>query len=122
MNKSELRRLNALGKQILADKPETALILGRLGRALEEVCYIGSYGNGKHRNPDGSSGDGNWEDKGEAYFMNKALRHFFKHADGELRCPESGMLHLAHMAWNVLACLQAHHTDSWESTKGDNKC
>ena len=53
-------------------------------------------------------GQDNWKlgGKPDSEYINAALRHMSKHVAGEVLDEESGQPHLAHSAWNMLACCE----------------
>ncbi len=69
-------------------------------RALEEVAYVCAFGEKKYSTF-------NWR-KGltQRQCLGAALRHIFKHLDGEDIDEESSLLHLAHAAWGVMAAIR----------------
>lgn len=52
-------------------------------------------------------GENRWQDLPDAYnrYKGAMLRHLVAHEKGDILDPESGLPHLAHMAWNALAIL-----------------
>ena len=44
-------------------------------------------------------------DDGENRYRAALLRHLTAHQKGELRDPESGLLHMQHLCWNAIAML-----------------
>ena len=42
---------------------------------------------------------------GENRYRGAALRHLAAHEKGELRDPESGLLHMQHFCWNAIALM-----------------
>ena len=82
-------------------KIRAGLVLGDFSAALEEVCKVGTFGAEKY------SAHGWLEvpDASERY-TDAMLRHYLAHAQGIATDPESGLPHLAHLAWNALAVLE----------------
>lgn len=81
-------------------KIQPSIVLGDFSRALTEVCKAGGNGIVKY-------GPGNWllvKDAASRY-DSALVRHWL---DSKINPfdPESKLLHLAHMAWNALACLE----------------
>lgn len=89
-----------LGTKYDGDKPRLDLVLGDFSRALLEVGKVGTFGAKKYE-------DHNWllVKEGKERYSNALLRHYLEdktcHTDGE-----TGLLHLAHLAWNALAVLE----------------
>ena len=89
------------GAKLDAGKQRPALVLSGFAKALRAVTEIGTFGarkyteNGWMSVPDGIR---RYEDAG--------LRHKLTRMSGEEFDPESGYLHLAHEAWNILAVLE----------------
>ncbi len=85
---------DALGGRADAQKPRMDLLAFD---AIEAVARVGTKGAAKYS-------DRNWE-KGMRWgrLLGSLLRHAFAHARGEDRDPETGELHMAHVAWNALA-------------------
>ena len=67
---------------------------------LEEVVKVYSFGAEKYE-------ANSWQNLPDGYNRYKAamLRHLVAYEKGEVIDPESGLPHLAHMAWNALAVL-----------------
>jgi len=72
--------------------------------ALLAIGDVFSYGEKKYFR-------GNWL-KGNDWheFLGSALRHLLKWADREDVDPESGLPHLSHAAWNILALMHYQET------------
>ena len=77
-------------------KTRAALVLQDFGPALLRVADVGTFGAEKYT-PHG------WLSvpDGEARYLDAAMRHLLKRGDD----PDSGIDHLAHAAWNILAAL-----------------
>ena len=86
------------GAKCDAGKNRMGLVLKGFSRAVQDMCQVGTFGAAKYT-PEG------WKDvpDGEARYMDALLRHLFAHMSGELKDSDSGLPHLAHAAWNVLA-------------------
>jgi hypothetical protein len=89
------------GAKLDAGKSKADLVVGDFARALAMVCEVGTKGAVKYT-PRG------WLEvpKGELRYADAQMRHYLKRKAGEERDEESGLLHLAHEAWNVLAQLE----------------
>lgn len=86
------------GAKLDAGKPNCDLVFGGFNRALLEVAKVGTFGAEKYT-PNG------WCEvpEGESRYRSAAFRHLL--AD-TIRDADSGLPHLAHAAWCVLAALQ----------------
>lgn len=82
-------------------KPMMSIVFRDFAKALEAVGDVGTYGARKYV-PHG------WRDVKEAdrRYMDAMIRHMLKYLQGEQDDPESGLPHLAHMAWNALCVLE----------------
>lgn len=89
------------GAKLDAGKNQVWLMLESFPHALEQVAKISTYGAQKYSRlgwvhvPDG-----------ETRYADAMARHLLEVAKGGDVDPESGLLHLAHAAWNVLAVLE----------------
>lgn len=93
--------LHVPGAKDDADKPPVALLFESFPNALLAISKVAGDGAKKYTR------DG-WVrvDNGYERYLDAAGRHFLKlFVDGD-NDPESGSPHLAHCAWNVLACLE----------------
>lgn len=97
----ETLNLHAPGVKDDSNKPRLDLVLGDFANALWAVGVVGTYGANKYT-------DKGWHEveNGIERYSNALLRHYFKYKSGEYVDIESGLSHLAHMAWNALAILQ----------------
>lgn len=93
-----------------AGKARVSLVVSR---AILEVAKVGTFGAEKY-------GDHNFR-KGLKWsrLADAGLRHFFSYLCGERIDPESGLSHMAHVAWNVLTMLEfeiegAGEDDLWK--------
>ncbi len=89
------------GAKLDAGKLRVNLVLGDFAHALEAVVEVGTFGANKYS----PSGWLSVEDAEERY-ADAAGRHWLKMAQGEEIDPDSGLPHLAHYAWNILAGLE----------------
>lgn len=82
------------------EKPRMDLVFGAFHKAMEEVAKVGTFGAKKYA-------DNNWRQVRnlEERYLSAALRHYFAYQE-VTSDEESGLHHLAHMAWCVLAVLQ----------------
>ena len=94
------RDAHAPGAKLDAGKTLPALVLGAFTPAIMEVVGVGTDGarkytpNGWLSVPDAS-----------ARYMEALWRHLLSHMGGEVKDPQSGHRHMAHVAWNALAYL-----------------
>ena len=91
------------GAKLDAGKPRLGLVLGAFANALVEVGKVGTYGAQKYT-------DNGWLDvpNGKARYTDALLRHVFAEASGEECDSDTGLSHLAHACWNMLAVLELH--------------
>jgi hypothetical protein len=99
------------GAKMDSGKNRLGLVLGGFAQALQAVGEIGTFGANKYT-------DNGWMTvpHGQSRYMDAALRHQLKYLSGELVDPDSGLPHLAHLAWNVLAVLELSNK---EETNGN---
>ena len=88
------------GSKLDAGKNRLGLVLHGFARALTAVGAVGTYGANKYT-------DNGWTEvpNGVARYTDAMYRHLLKEAQGELRDPDTTLLHAAHTAWNALARL-----------------
>ena len=91
------------GAKCDAGKLRFGLVLGDFCRALSAVASVGTFGANKYT-------DHGWLSvpNGPDRYTDALLRHHFKHFSGEFKDQDSGLLHLAHRAWNDLAILELY--------------
>jgi hypothetical protein len=89
------------GAKLDSEKPMLDLVLGDFAKALKEVGKVGTMGAKKYS-------EHGWltVDRAETRYLSAGLRHYFEHKEGNILDDESGLLHLAHAAWNALAVLE----------------
>lgn len=89
------------GVKLDEGKPRLDLVLGDFADALWCVGAVGTYGANKYT-------DKGWQEveNGLERYGNAMLRHYLNYRKGIMFDAESGLPHLAHMAWNALALLQ----------------
>ena len=73
---------------------------GSRSPTLELVAEVGTHGAAKYSR-------GGWVavDDGQQRYLDAAMRHLLKLGKGEANDADSGLPHLAHIAWNFLAVL-----------------
>lgn len=84
-------------------KIRPGLVFRGFARALREVARVSTYGANKYT-------EGGWQSvpNAQVRYEDAKLRHELEAACGDLRDGESGLLHLAHAAWNALAVLELY--------------
>jgi len=88
------------GAKLDAGKNRLGLVFTDFAKAIEQVGLVATLGAAKYTTSGWVSVKGGKERYSDALF-----RHLVAHAKGE-RVDASGLLHLAHAAWNCLACLE----------------
>jgi len=76
------------------------LVIQDFGLALLQVSAIGTYGAGKYSPK-------NWllVEEGERRYFDALMRHLLLSETEEID-PETGLSHLSHAAWNILAVVE----------------
>lgn len=94
---------HAPGAKLDAGKPRPELIMHGFAHALMVVTEVATFGASKYT-------DNGWVEVPEAErrYMDALYRHLLKHHMGEVYDDDSGLPHLAHAAWNVLAVLELY--------------
>jgi hypothetical protein len=89
------------GAKLDAGKNRLGLVLGSFAKALWAVGEVGTYGANKYTE------DG-WKQvpDGETRYTDALYRHLLAEAGGEVLDTESGLPHLYHACWNILAILE----------------
>ncbi len=79
------------------DKPRTGLMLTGFAKGLWWVACVATFGAGKY-------GENTWQDVPDALprYKDALARHLLA---GDTMDRESGLPHMAHVAWNALAIL-----------------
>lgn len=80
-------------------KPRPMLLQESLADSLLETTKVLTYGANKYS-------DDNWKNVDQRRYFDALYRHLNAHHRGELKDTESGLLHLAHAASNILIILQ----------------
>lgn len=90
-----------IGAKYDSGKPRCSLVIGGFPNALMSISRVATFGAEKYS-------DNGWRyvDNGEARYLDAAMRHLLSHLSGENIDDESGEMHIAHFAWNVLAHLE----------------
>lgn len=94
------------GAKVDAGKTRLDLVLGGFPHALMGVGEVGTFGANKYT-------DDGWKyvARGQQRYTDAMLRHYFKYKQGEKVDSDSGLPHLAHLAWNALAILELQLVD-----------
>ena len=89
------------GKKYDEGKPMSGLMLRDFCCALTKVAEVSTYGCLKYGSPSG------WQkvEQADTRYHNALVRHLLAEPCTEMD-EESGLLHLAHVAWNALAILE----------------
>ena len=92
--------LHEPGAKADAGKPLAGVLLD-FAHALSAVVDVGTMGANKYSR-------GGWMsvENAQTRYLDAAMRHLLKHGQGEASDPESGLSHLSHCAWNVLALIE----------------
>ena len=102
-----------VGKKFDSNKPMVGTIIRVFPRALMAIGAVIRFGAKKYPNPN------NWkmnEDIINRYF-DSAIRHMSKHFAGYEKDEETGLPHLVHAAWNMLAILEKYLMEHPEISK-----
>lgn len=88
------------GAKLDAGKPRVGLVMGGFAKALTEVAKVGTFGIGKYS-------ENGWRqvDSGAERYTDAAFRHLLQ-SSSEALDQESGISHLAHAVWNLLAVIE----------------
>jgi len=91
------------GKKFDGGKPMVGLMMKDFSRALVEVAKVSTFGCKKYGTPSG------WQNvkDAERRYNDAKCRHMLSKSI-EPFDTESGLLHMAHEAWNALAILELH--------------
>lgn len=89
------------GAKLDAGKPRAALVLGDFARALTAVAEVGTFGANKYT-------ERGWVavPRGQARYADAMWRHLLADAAEGKTDSDSGLPHLAHAAWCMLALLE----------------
>lgn len=101
------------GAKLDAGKIRPGLMFADFAGALMEVAKVSTYGAAKYT-------DHGWRTvpDGLRRYSDALSRHILAAATGETHDPESGLTHMAHAAWNILAVIQLQQN---EGTKDENQ-
>ena len=91
---------HAPGAKMDDGKLLAGLVLGDFAHALQDICAVGTYGANKYT-------DSGWTQvpDGINRYKNAMCRHLLA-SNYELNDPESGLPHLHHAGWNILAMME----------------
>ena len=89
------------GIKLDSGKNRLGLVFNGFSNALWKVGEVGTFGANKYT-------DNGWQsvENGKDRYTDALLRHLFRYFNGEKTDDESGLSHLAHLAWNALAILE----------------
>ena len=89
------------GAKLDAGKNRLGLVLGDFANALWSVGEVGTFGANKYT-------DSGWMsvENAQSRYMDALFRHILKYKMGEKVDSDSGLPHLAHAAWNILALIE----------------
>lgn len=90
-----------------AAKPRYGKVLAGFAHSLTCIGDIGDHGGKKYEFD-------NWKMVDPERYADSFMRHYLAHLRGE-GMDESGMPHLGHAAWNILALLE-HELQQWKNT------
>lgn len=92
--------VNPAGVKADQGKPRLGLVLVEVPHAFEKLGTLLGFGADKYA-------VGNWDKvpEGEMRYLDALIRHLTQHHKGEKVDPESGELHLAHAAVNIMFLL-----------------
>lgn len=98
--KSDVNPVNLVGVKADQGKPRLGLVLVEVPHAFEKLGTLLGFGADKYA-------VGNWDKvpEGEMRYLDALMRHLTQHHKGEKVDPESGELHLAHAAVNIMFLL-----------------
>lgn len=98
--KPRVNPANKLGVKADQGKPRLGLVLVEVPHAFEKLGKLLGFGADKYA-------VGNWDKvpEGEMRYLDALMRHLTQHHKGEKVDPESGELHLAHAAVNIMFLL-----------------
>ena len=102
-----VQQLHLPGMKYDEGKPNLSLVFGGFSKALVDVGQIGTFGARKYT-PNGWKEVDNLTER----YISALLRHLFSTMANDKFDPETGRLHLSHVAWNALAILQ-HELDKF---------
>lgn len=94
------KKPNEPGAKLDHGKNRLGLVLGDFARALEEVGRVGTFGAKKYT-------PGGWVEvpDGIDRYHDAMYRHLMAYSRDDLRDRDSGLSHLSHACWNMLAIL-----------------
>lgn len=97
------------------NKPELHRIM-QFDEALDMLAAVMAQGAIKYD-------DGNWlhGNKPDREYIDSMLRHLSAHVNNYPYDAETGCMHLAHVAWNALACLRLNYRAFWPINTGFNQ-
>jgi hypothetical protein len=94
---SKVTEVRYMAKKEMKGKPRLELLKRK---ALEEMAFIRTFGIDKYAN------DVDWRLNPIEEYLGAALRHIYKHLDGEQNDEESGRLHLGHAMVDLMLAIE----------------
>lgn len=96
-----MSRKNKVGVKHDKDKLKPRLVMQDMALALQAVSAVATFGANKYT-------EGGWLTVPHAQdrYMDALYRHLLADSTDSIHDRESGLLHLAHAAWNALAVLE----------------
>lgn len=100
------------GKKYDTGKNRMGLMCENFSRALWEVAKVSTFGANRY-------GANNWQylENPKERYMDALCRHLFQHLQGKKINEESGLLHLSHCAWNILALIEFELKESEDNNE-----
>lgn len=89
------------GAKLDGGKPLAALVVGDFSNALQRVVDVGTFGANKYTRSGWLS-----VPDAESRYADAMMRHLLAHFANEKTDSDSGLPHLHHAAWNVLALVE----------------
>lgn len=104
------------GAKVDAGKIRMHLITGGMARGITEVAKVGTFGAAKYS-------DNGWIAVPDGFrrYEDAQQRHAAKRHIGEIVDADSGLLHLAHEAWNALAKLDLYIREHEVTAPSDDR-
>lgn len=92
------------GKKYDTGKPMVGTLVNVFPHALMAIGMCIEFGTHKYPNPN------NWKqvEGADKRYQDSLMRHLIKHNAGKIKDEETGIIHLAHTAWNALAILELY--------------
>lgn len=100
-NRALVKLFYSIAGQIDVVNPSAQSLLEAVPETLLQVCRVGTFGANKYT-------DHGWltVEDGINRYLDACARHILQHYIEPIEDEESGLLHLAHAAWNVMAVFE----------------